>query len=318
MPYHLNPETGQPGFCRASIRPCPFGLPGDHFATVLEARVAYEGYMAGSLEKPLSWLFTPKNTTLRATEDHAGLTRSCFEEAEAFRAHWPLKEENTKWPVRDVPYGMGYYSMGGFAPINAILRGHELDYYDEPVDEERRELVLERISELEDCFKVAPTDRLLVYRYTNLRDLAAPETLEQLEQTGEFHDLGYMSTSASMDFPLIKVLQKPEKGRVLLEIAIDGPYIPMSRDAEVSPGDVQSHENEILLPRGQRFQVAGIDRRRHCEVGDLKNTYLNKAPWSLTAAERKLLKMTEARVPLVRMVQVRQTVRELQAHKEFS
>lgn len=302
MAYHLNPETGKPGLCRASVKPCPFGLPGEHFSTPDEARTAYEAMQEGRRAEPLSWLFTSKNSRLTAPEDQAGFTRACFEEYEGYASQWPIHAEGDWGRHYATPYGLNYYSMGGFAPINAILRGHQRDYYDEEVSSERAELMKDRMAELEEAFSKAPTGRRRLYRYTNLPGLTAQETLTQLEETSIFEDKGYMSTSASMDFPLLKVLQKPEKGRVLLEIAYEGPYIPLQRDEEVRAGDVQSHEHEILLPKGQRFQVVGMDRRRVCEVGILKNTYLNGAPWNRTRAEQKVLNLTEARVPLVRLV----------------
>lgn len=43
--YHINPETGNPGFCRAK-KNCPFGGDNDHFPTREEARKAAEAELA--------------------------------------------------------------------------------------------------------------------------------------------------------------------------------------------------------------------------------------------------------------------------------
>lgn len=42
MPFHINPQTGEPGRCKAMVN-CPFGdLQQDHYATAEDARRAYE------------------------------------------------------------------------------------------------------------------------------------------------------------------------------------------------------------------------------------------------------------------------------------
>lgn len=40
--YHINPRTGNPGVCRASIQQCPLGGDSSHFKTKEEARADYE------------------------------------------------------------------------------------------------------------------------------------------------------------------------------------------------------------------------------------------------------------------------------------
>lgn len=43
--YHINPETGQPGLCRAK-KQCRFGSSNEHYSTLDEARSAYEKTMS--------------------------------------------------------------------------------------------------------------------------------------------------------------------------------------------------------------------------------------------------------------------------------
>lgn len=47
--YHINPRSGQPGLCTASVGSCPFGGIEDHHLTIREARKAYEGSMLEEL-----------------------------------------------------------------------------------------------------------------------------------------------------------------------------------------------------------------------------------------------------------------------------
>lgn len=44
--FHVNPETGEPGRCRATEGYCPFGDADQHFSSADEARNAYEAQMA--------------------------------------------------------------------------------------------------------------------------------------------------------------------------------------------------------------------------------------------------------------------------------
>lgn len=53
MSYHINPQTGEPGFCRATLK-CPFGdIQKEHYPTIEAARVAYEISQGNEV---LTWL----------------------------------------------------------------------------------------------------------------------------------------------------------------------------------------------------------------------------------------------------------------------
>jgi hypothetical protein len=41
MSYHIN-GAGNPGLCSATVKPCPFGVPAEHYRTPEAARRAYE------------------------------------------------------------------------------------------------------------------------------------------------------------------------------------------------------------------------------------------------------------------------------------
>lgn len=48
MKFHINPETGDPKICTATLRACKYGEERDHFATREDARKAYEQQMTRS------------------------------------------------------------------------------------------------------------------------------------------------------------------------------------------------------------------------------------------------------------------------------
>lgn len=48
MKFHINPETGDPKICTATIRACKYGEESDHFASREDARKAYEQQMTRS------------------------------------------------------------------------------------------------------------------------------------------------------------------------------------------------------------------------------------------------------------------------------
>lgn len=47
--FHINPETGNPGSCRAKKGNCPFGGPAEHYATPALAREAFEEQMKAEI-----------------------------------------------------------------------------------------------------------------------------------------------------------------------------------------------------------------------------------------------------------------------------
>lgn len=49
LSFHVNPTTGEPGLCRASVKACPFGGEADHYETQADARRAFEDSMASTI-----------------------------------------------------------------------------------------------------------------------------------------------------------------------------------------------------------------------------------------------------------------------------
>lgn len=46
MSFHINPATGEPGKCSASLKACPFGSESEHYGSEAAAREAFEASMA--------------------------------------------------------------------------------------------------------------------------------------------------------------------------------------------------------------------------------------------------------------------------------
>lgn len=44
--FHINPSTGNPGECSATVKDCPYGSPDEHYGSADEARAAYEVMMS--------------------------------------------------------------------------------------------------------------------------------------------------------------------------------------------------------------------------------------------------------------------------------
>lgn len=50
--FHINPNTGAAGRCRAFAGECPFGGESDHYGSAEKARNAFEARMGGSFAPP--------------------------------------------------------------------------------------------------------------------------------------------------------------------------------------------------------------------------------------------------------------------------
>lgn len=80
--YHINPETGNPGLCKAAQR-CPFGSSEEHFPTKEDARRAYEeGQVA--IAVPFVKAKVYRNGSLTPSE-YEGEVREYAERADAVR-----------------------------------------------------------------------------------------------------------------------------------------------------------------------------------------------------------------------------------------
>lgn len=80
--YHINPETGNPGLCKA-VQRCPFGASDDHFSTKEDARKAYENGQV-TLALPVVKAKVYRNGNLHASE-YKGEVLEYAERADAVR-----------------------------------------------------------------------------------------------------------------------------------------------------------------------------------------------------------------------------------------
>lgn len=106
--YHINPQTGMPGICRAT-KACPFGhMETDHYPTATAARAAFEASAVGNhmvgLQKPLPSVSVPMATVLDLDELNRDLAEGfidmreheaddslkilCYSNAAQISGHW--------------------------------------------------------------------------------------------------------------------------------------------------------------------------------------------------------------------------------------
>jgi hypothetical protein len=104
--YHVNPETGNPGVCRAKIS-CRFGDSDKHFDSKEAAREAYETEQE-SLRTPVKPILNSSNEIrfgkLTSKTDIAKLGAT-------LRNHWQLKPQK-RFKIKDrYGFGLGVYAV---------------------------------------------------------------------------------------------------------------------------------------------------------------------------------------------------------------
>jgi hypothetical protein len=98
--YHLNPQTGDPGICRAK-KNCPFGdMKSEHYDSKRSARAAYESQMAFKEEKRVQRANSRKLNWNSLTADqkltvHAGIMRTKYFVGDRERKYWDAVFANT-------------------------------------------------------------------------------------------------------------------------------------------------------------------------------------------------------------------------------
>lgn len=115
--FHVNPETGEAGQCKAQKGGCPFGTEGDHHDSIGEARQAYEAKMgngvtsasdeyrdhAAFITETLYDLHvvgeneTYDGSTLELHEELRELNSDLVEYAESYRLRATDEEEKAAW-----------------------------------------------------------------------------------------------------------------------------------------------------------------------------------------------------------------------------
>lgn len=206
--------------------------------------------------------------------------------------HEAFKQWEAKLTL-DEERAVSHYTMSGFEMMNAMLRKKgfsdrlKLDS-SHGLSEEERQRVKERtkksVEDLKSAFKKSTPmeEPRKLYRFFRVPAGVTPsEYIERYLQTGEgFSDPAFMSTTADPEFIMAHMHDRNKgtknKGYVVMEILTkQGQSVqphPYSR-----AGDVQSLENEVLLPPATKLRVAGINKVQRFEYGsdrrDLYNQY---------------------------------------------
>lgn len=291
--YHINPANGEAGACRAQKGNCPFSAGSEHYDSLADARRGYEAIMSGQTPTPLSWLLSARGERLSGPENSAALARELHEEYEQLKTK--ITEEQASQ--------LHNYSMFGFERVNPLLRGMPLQITAFDSEEEALERTREQVKAIDAVFSSATEKQRTVYRYVKAPEgLTVKEAVEQLREKGSYTELAYMSTSASVDYPLYEVLENPKDRLFLLELATDR-GVAIQPKARHQPGHIQSMENEILLPRGMTFEVAGVELRKHIGFGGMKSALLEHANIWTRRDRWQMEQKPHHTLPLVKLTQ---------------
>jgi hypothetical protein len=210
-----------------------------------------------------------------------------------FQAVIDMHEEFTEWESRlelDELNAVGSYTMTGYELINATLRkkgfAHQIkqDYsggVDKQELERLKEYAEQRVKALKSAFKkVTPKkEPRKLYRFFRVPAGITPkEYVERYLKTGEgFTDAAFMSTTSDPEFIMAHMHDRnngtTNKGYVVMEI-----LTKQGQSVQPQPytraGDVQSLENEVLLPAGTKLRVTGFNPIQRFEYGsDRKDLY---------------------------------------------
>lgn len=197
------------------------------------------------------------------------------------------------------------YSMNGYIGINGVLRGtkgwHHSSLIQKSQLQQESQRMKEQAATIDAALEKAPaTERNQpLYRYYKVPDGVPVDRYveEILLPTGGHKDKGFLSTTANPLHALAAIYKRNDSldlnGYVVMEIWTRR-GASLQRDEEARPGDVQSQEQEVLLPRnmGLRFLESGKMRHQFDEVPvELENRFNNRS-----IIGRKLS------VPLLRMI----------------
>jgi hypothetical protein len=260
---------------------------------------AHPDIVQAHLPERLPFQFTPKDRPV-AKELLDMLTPSsrvpvsgANSEEERLQAIINMHDEFTAWENKlelEELRAVGAYTLNGFVLINALLRkkgfAHQVKQdYSGGVSKEEMERIKERtiqqVEALKGAFKkVEPRDEpRKLYRFFRVPAGVTPkEYVDRYLQTGEgFTDAAFMSTTSDPEFIMAHMHDRNKgtknKGYVVMEILTkQGQSVqphPYSRS-----GDVQSLENEVLLPPGTKLRVTGFNKVQRFEYGsDRKDLY---------------------------------------------
>lgn len=288
---HVNPKNGEPGPCRAKHQ-CPWLEPDEHLGDDDEARKFYEDVMEGRKPKPLQWFLSPQGEPVHPTEDFEGLVATAFDEAEHYRESLSKDEIRTLWN----------YMSAGYESCNSVLRGTGVDPWGKPLTEQQEEWGHTLTARLDQMFESAPKmEPRVLYRAHSTNGRPLKEYLDAVMANGEFSDVAFMSTSQDPEYPLLHCAEHSDKFMIEL-VSSEG--IPVQDDDAPQHRHIQSYETEVLLPRGKKFRVVGVEYRKKFFWGETRGYALPKRDWDDKPWEKKVRKSEFKVVPVLRLIEV--------------
>ena len=218
-------------------------------------------------------------------------------------------QELVKGLTADERLALHQYAMGSHEYINAHLRGEE-------VEEEYLSRALQRIALMDGIFERTESKERLTYKYIEARRLSSASedrdvVLSELASASTFHNREFMSTSSSVDYPLFILHSERHKhpNYILLEVH-SRKGISLQQEETPFPGDIQSLETEILLPRNTNFRVTSVNPQRKVLMGDFQDTLLRHGGriggfgWEYAPITKEFRSRKYFRVPVVTLQQI--------------
>lgn len=296
---HVNPENGEVGACRARTKPCPYLGADEHLSDEIAARKFYEDVMEGRRAMPSRWLLSGKGSPIHPPNNY---------ESHIEAAYYEAKEVLDAVSKEEID-ALHFYSMGGYEAINGVLRGVTHDQWGSEINPLRADNAWEAIDLLDKAIaEHGLADQRVLYRSVSTRGLAVKEFVQSVVAGREHTDEGYVSTTQNPDYALWFATESMEREQynedtVVVEMVASG-GLPLQRKEHPEHGHSQSVESEILLPRGKRFEVVGVEYRKKMYWGSVRDYKLPHSDWLDKPWQRKIRKAEFRIVPVIKMVEV--------------
>lgn len=246
-----------------------------------------------------------------STEEREARILALYEENKTFFAGHENQAADFAW-----------YAMSAYEQINSFLRSKRLYNewawenekslaYDSSIDDETPDYTESRIKpvleEMDKAFARVPKDAPVrkTYRFFEVPAGVKPsDYIDRYIKTGEgFHEKGYMSTSADPEFIAAKLAQK-NRGKVnrkfiVLEV-VSNRGVSLQNHQTSKRGNIQSQEQEVLLPRDTKFRIAGVKKRQKFRLAEDRPDLLDSR--SHLYAKNYCSKGDETILPVIQLV----------------
>lgn len=263
--YHLNPKTGEPGFCRAKVNPCPFGPPEDHYISKDQAREAYEVLMAHLLREP-----APTDPRLPIAVENFELSITAqAKRGRALKASMP----QDLWDALESYKGVSFHNVNTFLRVGSLRSLANPIYSAEAREARAKEL----IPQLDRAFSYQVERRRILYRHLSFAYEEARNSYLESFKEGPVKDPAFLSTSAHPGLPLTNALGQESDGRSSLILEIETSHgLELQLDTEIVPGAVQSYEQEVLLPRAIVLTATNYKKTQKYDLNSSAAHHLSK------------------------------------------